>query len=763
MSWHKPVRVGVGLFGLGAAVAVYFAIGSRQAAPPPSRDDRLDPKALTESADAVVQQVRQNEEDFQVTADHTLNYDDGSAKLMGIRIRVKKRGGRDFLVTAKEAGAGKDRKALALKGSVVLEASDGFKLTTEDATYDDEAGLVRAPGRVAFTKGGLSGSGLGMSYDKNNDVLTLLAEPDVTMAGTETSAATSFTAGGAVLDRVMDVLVLSNGGHAQRGEQTFEAQTITARLSPDEDYVRVIELRDAARVAGGGGALDAMSANAIDLVYLEGGDVLDHVTLTGNAAAALTGKKNDGSATPAGRRQLVGGALDLQLAPDGTLVHAGGSNGIRFDLPVTDQARASSIQAKTFDANGTAGAGLTSAAFRDDVVFREDGQPGTAPRAARSRTLDLSLEHDEVTSALFRGSVAFEDRGLAACAAQVRYSPKGGTLRLSDSDAGGSPRASDERVAIGADSIDVTLEDTQIDARGTVKTVLRPTRESRGGCLPRLESKDGGKKGAPESKLPGLLKENAPINVNADRMAYAGAGGAATYTGNASLWQGETSIRADEIRLDQSKGDLIASGAARAALMLTGKLSQGRADEIRYEDARHIVTYESRRPPPRGRGAGRQAGAAPAPTPAPVPPPAPPARGAASTRGGAAAARPVAPAGPTPAYLSGPQGELRAWKIEVLLTPDAGKADRMEAYDDVTLRVEMKRASGDRLTYFAADERYVMTGSAVAPVCVVDPNRASTGKTLVFYRSADKVLVDGNEETRTQTKSGGACATSPAR
>jgi lipopolysaccharide export system protein LptA len=233
-------------------------------------------------------------------------------------------------------------------------------------------------------------------------------------------------------------------------------------------------------------------------------------------------------------------------------------------------------------------------------------------------------------------------------------------------------------------------------------------------------------------------------------MAYAGAGGAATYTGNASLWQGDTSIRANEIRLDQSKGDLLASGNARASLMLTGKLSSGRADEIRYEDAAHVVIYESRRPPPRGRGAGRLAAAAPAAVPAPV-------------RGGAPAARGTVPAGPTQAYLSGPQGELRAWRIDVMLSPDAGKADRMEAYDDVTLRVEMKRASGDRLTYFAADERYVMTGSAVAPVCVVDPNRASTGKTLVFYRSADKVLVDGNEETRTQTKSGGACATSPAR
>ena len=87
-----------------------------------------------------------------------------------------------------------------------------------------------------------------------------------------------------------------------------------------------------------------------------------------------------------------------------------------------------------------------------------------------------------------------------------------------------------------------------------------------------------------------------------------------------------------------------------------------------------------------------------------------------------------------------------------LLTPDAGKADRLEAFDEVSLRVDRRRANGERLTYFAEDERYVMTGTAASPVCVVDPDRATTGKTLVFFRSADKVLVDGNEEFRTQTK-----------
>lgn len=767
MSWHKPVRVIVGVFGLAAAVGVYFAIGSRQTAAPPPPVERVDPKAMLESTDAVLQQSRLAEEDFEVKADRTLNYEDGSAKLMGVRVSVRKRDGRDFVITAREASAGKDRKDLVLKGSVVLEASDGFRLATEDATYTDEQGAVRAPGRVAFTKGAMSGGGTGMTYDKTNDVLTLLAEAEVTMEGQEKSPPTSFKSGSAVLDRLKDVLVLSGGGRTQRGEQVFEASTITAHLAPDETSVRVVELREQARVTGGD-AFDSMSAQAIDLIYLDGGETLDRVTLTGEAAAVLPAKGG-------GRRQMTGGALEMQLAPDGTLVHVGGRDGIRFDLPAGDDGRANSIQARTFEANGTAGAGLTSATFVDDVQFREDAPKGV-PRVARSRTLDVSLEEEEVSAATFKGSVMFEDRGLVACAAQVRYSPKGGSIALTGADAGGGPRASDDRVAIAADSIGVTLQGTEIDARGGVKTVLRPTRESRGNCVPRASAAEARKAAAEDdSKLPGLLKDDAPVNVNADRLSYAGAGGAATYTGNAALWQGtDTSIRADELRLDQSKGDLTATGSARSSLMMEGKPSNGRADEIRYVDASKVLVFESRRPEPVVRGRGAR-GTVPSPPPVAATPPV--ARGrasAAAPRGGTAAgargragqtARGAVPAGPQPAYVQGPQGELRAWRIEMTLSKDAGKADRLEATSEVNLLVDLRRATGEHLTYYAEDDRYVMTGTAASPVCVVDPDRATTGKTLIFYRSsvADRVVVDGNEEFRTQTKSSGPCAPSPAR
>ena len=140
--------------------------------------------------------------------------------------------------------------------------------------------------------------------------------------------------------------------------------------------------------------------------------------------------------------------------------------------------------------------------------------------------------------------------------------------------------------------------------------------------------------------------------------------------------------------------------------MLGGKSSVGRGDVIRYEDATHVVSYEARARRHAGvdRSRGRTGGGA-------ATPPRPREPGPERRRGASPARGPPLAAAPTQAYVQGPQGELRAWRIEMVLSADAGKADRLEAYDDVNLRVEMRRATGERLTYFAEDERYVMTGS----------------------------------------------------
>jgi hypothetical protein len=117
------------------------------------------------------------------------------------------------------------------------------------------------------------------------------------------------------------------------------------------------------------------------------------------------------------------------------------------------------------------------------------------------------------------------------------------------------------------------------------------------------------------------------------------------------------------------------------------------------------------------------------------------------------------------AQLNGPQGNLRAQRIEIVLAPEGSRAERIEAYTNVTIKVDARTATGARLTYYADDERYVM--SSVAPILVTVVEAPSVpgarcnetiGNRLTFFKSTDTIVVDGENVNRTQTSSGTPCA-----
>jgi LPS export ABC transporter protein LptC len=725
MRWQQSARIGVAVVGIVSAVVIYRAIGRRPAHTPPAAVARLDPTASIESTGAVLQRVHGAEEDFELTHETALTYADGSTKQFGVRISVKRRGGRDYVVTAAEASAGQGQRTLQLTGDVRVAASDGFSLTTESAVFDRDMGVVRAPGPVSFTKGRMTGGGVGMTYEQNVDVLHILTMPEVQMMESEGVSAARFSAGSATLDRAQDFLRLTGDTRVSRGAQTLESDETIAHLTEDEQFITFIEMRGHSRVNGGDGVLESMTARDINLVYADDGERLERVALSGEGTVAL--------APAAGERgRTIGGdSLDLVLGPEGNLAGASGRGGVRLEMPAASSRAARSVRATSFEATGAAGAGLTDARFVEAVEYLEEGRAGGKGRMARSRTLDLGLEGEGVRSAVFTGGVTFEEPGgLRARAASLRYAPDSGTLQLTGSDAGGGPRVADERITIEGESIDVGLENRRMTARGSVKTTLAALRtgvpRDVGAGVPRGT-------GAGVAVDSGLLDRNRPINVNANALTYAGDADTATYSGEATLWQGDTAIRADTIALDQAKGDLIAVGSARSTMALDGSVMVGRATEIRYSDAARAVAY------------GPEEAAASI---------------AAGRRGGAATeARPEG----APAQLSGTHGDLRARRIEVVLAAGQGTVDRVEAYRDVSMTLRARKASGGRLTYHSADERYVLTGSAAAPVSVVDACRAVTGKTLTFFRSTDRIVVDGDRELRTRTKSGGPCEPATAR
>ena len=154
-------------------------------------------------------------------------------------------------------------------------------------------------------------------------------------------------------------------------------------------------------------------------------------------------------------------------------------------------------------------------------------------------------------------------------------------------------------------------------------------------------------------------------------------------------------------------------------MMLDKGRTEGRANEIRYDEAARTVTYSA---------------------------------GAVAPTSGQAASVPLA-------QVSGPDGDLRAERIEIVLAREENGVDRLEAYNRVTMVVGARTATGTRLTYHAGEERYVISSTGVTPVSIRESCQETTGRTLTFFKSSDRIIVDGNETRRTETK---PCKPQPA-
>ena len=356
------------------------------------------------------------------------------------------------------------------------------------------------------------------------------------------------------------------------------------------------------------------------------------------------------------------------------------------------------INAQALDGTGTPGRGLTGAHFTGNVQFSERG--GGIDRAARSQVMDVAMApgFGAIEEATFARGVRFADGPMFATSAAARYALKRGILELTGSEPGSlTPHVLNDQIAVDAARIDITLEGPQMKAAGAVKSVLQP-------------KKSEGQASGDAAKLPSMLKSDQPVNVTADQLAYDGTASRAVYTGNALLWQGETSIKSAALTIDSKTGDLSATGPVTTSTMLQQTDKQGRKEKVSsigtakqfaYVDAVRRATYTG------------------------------------------------------DAHITGPQGDLTSPRVELFLQPSGDELERAEAYDGVTLRGDGRKTTGVRLTFFGADQRYVVTG---APVTIVDEcGRESIGRTLTFFQATDRIVVDGNEQIRTQTRGTSSC------
>ncbi len=729
MSWQKNARLAIAVFVIVFVAIVFVALRQRKTAPAAVADPvRKDKDCILENTTGGhVESVKEGRVVFGIKFGAQCTYPDGRSKLgNGVEI-TSNRNGKPFTVTSREADVlqtGDELKTAHFRTAVKL-TSDGTEVTSDDATYDQSEGILRAPGAVAFRRGRMQGTGVGATYDLNREVLWLLDRAHITVAADDKrQGQLDATAGAAGMARADHYVKLTRNGHINAEGRIIDADEITILLTKDDQRVQTLQLRGNSRITGSGDSSgpQAMSARDIDLTYGDDGRTLQHSQLVENAVVELPGEGNTGG------RRIAGKTIDIAMSPDGkTVTSLNATENVQVDLPPEGDAPAKRIRSATLAASGAPGSGLQNATFGGGVDYRETrparGTVAAVDRSARSATLIIATKpgFGAVEQADFHGNVHFTDGPqVVADSTRALYHVDRDQIDLSPSDDPGpaSPRVSDGRVTVEARAIEFSLSTRKLKADTKVRSSMQPQHKSGDKPAAANAAPAGARRGAApapaasstdsQARVPSLLKEDQPVTVTSNRLEYDGAAGHAVYSGNARLWQTDTKINGDTIIVDDDTGNLEARVKVRTEMTLDdvdpktnarkATRSIGESDAFFYDDSKRLATYTGK------------------------------------------------------AHLIGAEGDVTAEKLELFLVQGANELERAEGYGTngaVIVKESGRVATGARLTYTAKDERYLMTGTPVEALETAPQDcKKSVGAVLTFQRAVDTVQMAGNELIR---------------
>jgi lipopolysaccharide transport protein LptA len=700
--WQKRARIFVAVLAIGVIGVVAYTMRPREAVAPPQKIDKLpeDIKVLTIGGNVV--HLKGASQDLKIAFERQATDKKDQNTLYGVKAHVANRGGRSYIISGGEAQIGKDESSFVVKGNVKMETDDGLIANSQEATYTDTDKIVRAAGPVIFSRGRMNGSGTGFLFDEQRDTLIILEAADVHFAAEGQEGPMDVKAGGFTYARRDRYMRFERAMHMDRGGQLIDADDGTVRLYPDRDETDLIELKGNSKVTGGGqmGALQSMSARDINLNYGDDGRTLENAVLSGTGVVEVLPKGNSAI------QRLAADYMEMGLQPDGSVRNLNARNGVTVTLPATKEVGARTIRSNTLTAVGEA-QGIREMNFREAVEYREAATTTHPPRVARTPILDATLEPatGALVDARFVEKFEFTEDTLRATSENAVYKVEQGTMLLAGIKL--TPHIENESLTIDANTIDVTLDPLGVTATGNVRSTMlsAAARDSTGGLR---------RDNTTAARRPALLSEKEPVQIVAAKLAYDETSKRAEYSGQAKLMQGETRIDGDSLTLDETKGDLIASGKVTTTLVIEDrdqagdarpKPTIGRAGSFTYSDQTRTATYT------------------------------------------------------TTAQLDGDQGNLRGDTIEMKLAKSENTLEGLEARGQITALVDRRTVTGADLTYSPADDKYIVNG---APVKMVDADcQETSGKRLTFWKASERVIVDGNNEVRTQTKGGGKCPSTP--
>jgi lipopolysaccharide export system protein LptA len=335
---------------------------------------------------------------------------------------------------------------------------------------------------------------------------------------------------------------------------------------------------------------------------------------------------------------------------------------------------------------------------RIDASKTAANKPGAAAQSdqlSTSRMLDVVfLPEGGVSSITQTGALAYVDGTEKAWAERGQYTTTDQLLVLI-----GSPRVVDNGMTTTAQTIRMNRTTGDALAEGNVKSTYSE-----------LKAQPDG----------GMLASSDPIHVTSRRMTAHRSSGIAVYTGDARLWQDANVVEAPTLQFDRDHRSLIAEGVAGSTVaqpvstVLVQVEKSGKATPVHISSAR--LNYAD------------------------------PERRIFLDGGVTAKSSDATMTGQQMTVFLRPRSQSQPGTA--LATP--GQIDRIVAEHSVVITEPTRRATGERLVYTAADDKFVLTGG---PPSIFDAERGkTTGDSLTFYRHDDRVLVEGKETSPTVTR-----------
>jgi len=605
------------------------------------------------------------------------------------------------------------------------ELQNPIHLKTTGLLFNQKTGIAHTDQLVEFRVPQGKGSAVGATYDTKNNMMTLQSQ--VQLKANDQHGTTIQATHGTIIKEPRAINLVDARIHQQ--DHDFQSDRLELLLSPDNEVQKAVATGNVdlqghgssdTRVRSPYAEMMLGAKNQAQTAVFSGGVRMD---TTGATAATMTAGRATVQFAEQNRPRFVHAAenvrIEQQSAPEAkdpqkVEITSQAANMYIRDGRLVSYAQSEGPAQATITPLKPAVPGehtvITAAHMRADFDQQNRlelvrGEPQAKITSIVPGQPDKVSTSDSVVAHLAPGGEILDIRqdgnfrysepavknsstgpgGRFAYADRARYTPNDDALALA-----GSPRIVDGGMTVTANTVRILRRSGDAFAQGSVKTTYSELQQNPDGAI--LATKD-------------------PVHVTSNSMNVQRQSGIARYLGNARLWQGANVVESPSIEFDHPNRSLVAQGTASTPVtsVFVQVEKGGKTTPVVVTAARLVYNDSDRR--------ARYTGGVLA-------------RGNAMTMTSTSADVILVPA--------------KSKSVQSIVSPS--QLDRIIALGSIVVQQQDRRATGEKLVYTAADEKFVMSGGS--PLLADSQHGTVRGDSLTFYSHDDRVLVESNESSR---------------